>query len=581
MGSMKSDRSVLAFQREVLRVAAEFYKGIAQVFESTPSEVLQLGMSRTGGVLVEDDTLADVLHDIKSLCSRLTVKAASLPGYPHDGENTSTANGLVPDLEPSPSKPNQRPTRFGLPRTGSALEPIDLTAPTPKSHHVSSPLVTGPELSSVTSSHLVPPLQQYSPRLLDTAAVSPAHTEWKKQKETNPFTPESLSIGTSMGSSLVTTPATYHQPSNNVTPSAAAKQMNPIVHRSSPITPQPQHRPQTSVSPPQRRVPDLPPLPSPSSNRLIHGPWKSSEIERLRTLVSFSTDVEDGAPIDHVDWTWVVDNFGGTRNRHQVLIKAVELGLRESSTHHSRKVKQKGYREALEAMHSDLHEASIMPLTSPLPPLLPSARINEPPDSPTTGSIRRLTSDSPAGDEGLPRKRYKLALSPSELPETDRTPRGESSSTAPSEGLKTPEDPPIATCAPSRPIPRALDLSLAAKEDAMTSPSDQPCLSMTPKRPTTASLPLIARSPSTPQSTLRSMAFKAYAHPSTDSPKPGTRISHPATAPPRFTYPRAWSGGWGVVALPASEVDSRPSVISPNFGSFGDVNLVEAWSERK
>ncbi|OCF37140.1 hypothetical protein I316_01047 [Kwoniella heveanensis BCC8398] len=340
--------------------------------------------------------------------------------------------------------------------------------------------------------------------------------------------------------------------------------------RSPPITPQPQSQVQSFSSPTQSCLPALPPLPSPSNSRLIHGPWKPSEIERLRTLVSFSTDVEDGAPIDHVDWTWVVDNFGGTRNRHQVLIKAVELGLRESSTHHSRKIKQKGYREALEAMQSDLHEASTKPLPSPLPSLLPSARINQTFNTLRIGSVRRLTSDSSPGEQEAPRKRYKLALSPSELSgiRKDEAVRRESSSTASSDDLKTPDRSPLPP--QSRAIPRALDLSLSADIKSPKSQDDRARLS-TPKRPTTASLALSAGSPKTPKSTLRSMAFKPYAHPRATAVNEGSHAAAdvpPATAPARSTCPRAWDGAWGMVALPGVRADGRPSILSPSFGSF-------------
>lgn len=94
---------------------------------------------------------------------------------------------------------------------------------------------------------------------------------------------------------------------------------------SKPITPSPQSSMPGAIS-------RLASLSSPSSlpqpPRIIHGPWTSAEIERLKGLVKLSKDAEDGVPREHVDWAWVVRNFGDRRNRRQVLIKAVELGLR-------------------------------------------------------------------------------------------------------------------------------------------------------------------------------------------------------------------------------------------------------------
>ena len=57
---------------------------------------------------------------------------------------------------------------------------------------------------------------------------------------------------------------------------------------------------------------------------VTHGPWHHLETKRLHMLVDLSTTSSQG----RTDWDWVSRKFGPTRSRHQVLCKAVELGLK-------------------------------------------------------------------------------------------------------------------------------------------------------------------------------------------------------------------------------------------------------------
>lgn len=78
--------------------------------------------------------------------------------------------------------------------------------------------------------------------------------------------------------------------------------------------------------------------------RVVHGPWKEAEGERLKELAAESKGRNPKLPPDEVDWDYVVDKFGKSRSRHQILIKAVYLGIRPTTTHSSRLVRQKQYR---------------------------------------------------------------------------------------------------------------------------------------------------------------------------------------------------------------------------------------------
>ncbi|KAG8924168.1 hypothetical protein FRC01_011860 [Tulasnella sp. 417] len=75
------------------------------------------------------------------------------------------------------------------------------------------------------------------------------------------------------------------------------------------------------------------PVPSRSTIQSIHGAWRDEETERLKNLVEQS---KSRTPNGEIDWDWTVEQFGETRKRHQILIKATSLALKPTSTHPSR-----------------------------------------------------------------------------------------------------------------------------------------------------------------------------------------------------------------------------------------------------
>lgn len=62
------------------------------------------------------------------------------------------------------------------------------------------------------------------------------------------------------------------------------------------------------------------------------GAWSDEETERLKQLAEDSKNAGSGTDSGHIDWDWVCNTWGSGRTRHQILIKATNLGLKESST---------------------------------------------------------------------------------------------------------------------------------------------------------------------------------------------------------------------------------------------------------
>ncbi|KAI0267683.1 hypothetical protein BC834DRAFT_54903 [Gloeopeniophorella convolvens] len=59
------------------------------------------------------------------------------------------------------------------------------------------------------------------------------------------------------------------------------------------------------------------------------GAWADDEVERLKRLAEQS---RTSGSSNETDWDWVVGQWGNTRTRHQILLKATALGLKESTT---------------------------------------------------------------------------------------------------------------------------------------------------------------------------------------------------------------------------------------------------------
>ncbi|CAE7098795.1 unnamed protein product [Rhizoctonia solani] len=86
-----------------------------------------------------------------------------------------------------------------------------------------------------------------------------------------------------------------------------------------------------------------------SAANVNHGTWRDEESEKLKQLAEHSRTASKMNGQDKVDWDWVVERFGASRTRHQILIKATHLGLKPTSTHPSRIRKRQAKAEAQQA----------------------------------------------------------------------------------------------------------------------------------------------------------------------------------------------------------------------------------------
>ncbi|KAL4243730.1 hypothetical protein ABKN59_011454 [Abortiporus biennis] len=62
------------------------------------------------------------------------------------------------------------------------------------------------------------------------------------------------------------------------------------------------------------------------------GTWSEDEVNRLKRLVEQSKEMGGAQGKGEIEWDWVVHQWGNTRTRHQILLKATSMGLKESTT---------------------------------------------------------------------------------------------------------------------------------------------------------------------------------------------------------------------------------------------------------
>ncbi|KAI0040095.1 hypothetical protein FA95DRAFT_1577176 [Auriscalpium vulgare] len=127
-----------------------------------------------------------------------------------------------------------------------------------------------------------------------------------------------------------------------------------------PAPPQPQAG--TSASAPPQYPSPAPTGAAPSTTATLNmsasnpggasGAWAEEEVDRLKKLAEDSrTTTASG----EIDWDWVVNQWGNSRTRHQILLKATSLGLKESTT---RGVKRRREAEATPAAESSTSTAA-------------------------------------------------------------------------------------------------------------------------------------------------------------------------------------------------------------------------------
>ncbi|KAF8628001.1 hypothetical protein AX15_004122 [Amanita polypyramis BW_CC] len=339
------------FQWRILNLCAEFY-GTAEELVKNTSPVVLAQCYQTGPGSSNDPL--KMLTDAKTVCDNLLANPSRLAMS-----------------SPTPAYPNASPVYQGPPAQSPTSSQSNSSSST-SANKTTTPIITNPQ------SFVVP---------LGAQATYP-HAQY-------PMFPAGATHY----------PATYYHQYSYAPPSTAFYPQQPIL---TPAQSQPSLQTQPPVASLQPATPTVGTLSNITSTGLLNqGAWSEEETEKLKKLAEESRTFDSASEID---WDRVVLQYGNNRTRHQILIKATALGLKESS---SRGVKRR--RET---------EDDAGPTAPPPPP--PPSNTNPTPTttaptsaSPTHSHATSTPVDSPAL-QNLQRpatsKGSTLASTPSNLP---------------------------------------------------------------------------------------------------------------------------------------------------------------------
>ncbi|KAF8959526.1 hypothetical protein BDZ97DRAFT_1761389 [Flammula alnicola] len=270
------------FQWRVLNLCAEFYGAAEELVKGTSSLVVAQCYNMGPGVkidplvmLAEAKRVCDALRYLQLANPSQLVTNPPPPIYP-----------VLPTLYQNVTQPAAAP-----------IASTSTTTPTPTATVTNPPSVITNAQSFVVPLGAQPAYPQY-----------PVYAAAHGQYPTTPYY-QYAAYGQ---------PGTYYAQPPQPVPTPAAQ---PAV----------QPAPNTSVTPPTV-LPTATITTTPATGGTVignQGAWSDEETERLKKVAEES---RSKGPSGDIEWDWVIQEWGISRTRHQILIKATAMGLKESST---------------------------------------------------------------------------------------------------------------------------------------------------------------------------------------------------------------------------------------------------------
>ncbi|KAH0585473.1 hypothetical protein H2248_008713 [Termitomyces sp. 'cryptogamus'] len=199
------------------------------------------------------------------------------------------------------------------------------------------------------------------------------------------------------------TPGTYYaQPQPQV--STSAQPQSPVTQTQPVRTPQPQTEASTSTG---ITVSTANVITSSTGAGGNQGAWSDEETERLKKLAEES---RSGMQTGEIDWDRVVAQWGNSRTRHQILIKATSLGLKESSS--------RGVKRRRDEGTSDAASPSVPPTPTVTNTVVPTTTTatTAPAVPDSTSSSHSQTASTPAASPALQNQQRPAPKPTSTLP---------------------------------------------------------------------------------------------------------------------------------------------------------------------
>ncbi|KAK0204532.1 hypothetical protein DFS33DRAFT_1486791 [Desarmillaria ectypa] len=306
------------FQWRVLNLCAEFYNAAEELVKgANPLVVAQCYHSAPGNKV---DPLV-MLNEAKRICDTLAERTGMNPN-----SLGPTKNGNLLVLLANPSRLITTPPPPMYPVIPTLYQP---------------PQPPAPPAGAATTSNIAPAAVINQPQSFVVSMNAPQYPMYAPPPGQYPAAPYY------QYPSYMPSPQYYGAPQPPAPPQQQQQQQQQSQQSQQPQqqSQQPQQQqPQQPQQPQQQQ--QTPAVPTPTVSTTMpgvggnQGAWSDDETERLKTLAEESKSQNSTG---EMEWDWVVNRFGNDRTRHQILIKATQLGLKESSTRalNSRGVKRR------------------------------------------------------------------------------------------------------------------------------------------------------------------------------------------------------------------------------------------------
>ncbi|KAJ8692453.1 hypothetical protein PTI98_009763 [Pleurotus ostreatus] len=382
------------FQWRVLNLCAEFYGAAEELVKGTPPLVVAQCYQMGPGSKVDPLVM---LNDAKRVCDTLLANPSRLISSPPPPMYT-----VIPTLyPPQPMPTNASAGPSSTPATNGA--PPATSPPTVITNPQSFVVSLGAQGAYPHSPYAPIYGSQYAPYYPYSYPPGTAYFSAPPQQPVAPGNPAPTT-----SSPIQVQP----QPPAQAPQTPAQPQPQPPQHQpSQPPQPQsqPQHQPQQqsqsqSQQPSQSTTPSAttPTMtsttPSGISNPTMitgvgpgmQGSWSDEEVDRLRRLAEDSKSYNSAGEID---WDWLCRQWGHGRTRHQILIKATSLGLKEST---GRGVKRRRDTEAAMEVSSSSIPTTPHTANANIPSNIPGPDIAAASASPAMSHATTTPTASPA-----------------------------------------------------------------------------------------------------------------------------------------------------------------------------------------
>ncbi|KAI0324584.1 hypothetical protein GY45DRAFT_1331359 [Cubamyces sp. BRFM 1775] len=286
--TVAQNQQFFEFQWRALNLCSEFYNAAEELVKAaSPMVIAQCYQS---GPATKIDPLM-MIAEAKRVCDSLLANPSQLAGQPVPATTYPSYASMPPPPPPGPS--------------GSAG-----TAPAPGA------VITNPQtfVMPLNSSSMPPPSQPYYAPVYSAPPGSRYPTApyyYPPPQGAAPY---------------------YPPPQSGTSVSAPPAQSSPPAPAAQPAPPQPAPAPPAPIP---ANTPTISTFNAATGNTAPgghQGTWSEEETERLKRLAEQSKEMGGPQNKGEIEWDWVIQQWGNSRTRHQILLKATSLGLKESTT---------------------------------------------------------------------------------------------------------------------------------------------------------------------------------------------------------------------------------------------------------